>query len=386
MGNRLSNQRKISVRYVLIGIVACLLLVVLGVGFLAGTNLQPALRVIGPSMSPTLWGPSRILTCRQCEWTTRTLEAGELSPRAPICFRCGSREHTELGTRIAGDQVRIDPYAYLLGSPRIGDLVAIEMTTGGLQVKRVVGRPGDVVAIDLTGRVTVNGQAWRLPLLGLHRQPAKPGIEVYNHDQTLTENSRLNDCGNWLIYHHRNVHNRGLPDTILDDNPANLRLSRTLYPVDHLYLELIVDCDSNCRLDVVAKLGDKPRAAKLELYPGRQRVLLELDGQNWKLWEGKVAAEPLSFTTFKSETCKISSQQPLAIRFEDGVNVRLESFWIGRGVRFDPPGELADRWRRGIKVPAGHLFVLGDNGPASLDSRHQPQGIELSRVAGRVSR
>ena len=58
-----------------------------------------------------------------------------------------------------GDQVLVDKLSYRLGAPVRDDLVAFT-TSGSVNLKRIVGLPGDRVAIE-DGVLVVNGRAQR---------------------------------------------------------------------------------------------------------------------------------------------------------------------------------------------------------------------------------
>ena len=117
------------------------------------------IRVAGPSMSPTLWGPHQQVHCEECGLEYRV--------HAPVtrtlrCFGCG-----QLGIQVSkstdpGDRVLIDRAAYLLTPPKRNDLVAIRMPAGGLQTKRLIGLPGEIVHIDPQGQLVVDDQPLRM--------------------------------------------------------------------------------------------------------------------------------------------------------------------------------------------------------------------------------
>ena len=68
-----------------------------------------------------------------------------------------------------GDRVLVEKLSYWLGSPARGDLVVFEAPGGGaLAVKRIVGLPGDRVAIE-DGVLAVNGRLRREPFVDYAR-------------------------------------------------------------------------------------------------------------------------------------------------------------------------------------------------------------------------
>ena len=355
-------------------------------GYLQATRFENFL-VSGPSMAPTFWGPSRQFVCATCGWRSRVVEIGELSPAAPMCFRCGCRDGNQLSELRVGDEVEVDRAAYWLAQPQRKDCVAIEKPTGGLQVKRIVGLPGDVVRIDSQGQVFVNGEAWRLPSLRDAINLMQPGAEVYQHSDQLGSLSRLVSHDDWWVYHHRDNYNRGLPDVIRDDNPINLRLSRQTLPVEHLFVSLVIRSDGNGVAEFACGLSEEVQRERVKLVGGVQRIVMEFDGGKWNVLLGE--SEIGDVDGAAASGLELSPQRPIGFRFvgADGAmpeSARLESFWLGRGARFDPPRELQERWLDGVRIPDGCFFVLGDNGPASEDSRHTLDGVERERIVGKV--
>lgn len=342
------------------------------------------LLVTGSSMCPTLWGPWRQFSCKNCDWTTRTAEIGQLTSASPICFRCGHRDGNRLSELFPGDQAQLDRRAYWFSGPERNDLIAIEKKQGGLQVKRVVGLAGDTVKIDWRGQVFVNEQSWRPPLLLNQLDLEKPGIEVYQHSDTLGDDSRLELAGAWLIYKHINVHNRRLPDVIRDDYPANLRLRRIPLPVEHLFVSLKVQAEVNSSITIVCVLAEEPQAKQVELKKGINQIVMEFDQATWTVIHGEEKLPESNVAQSELKTLQLSPERPVAIRLPANNVVALKSFWLGRGVRFDPPNEYKKKWEEGVLIPEGHIIVLGDNSPASEDSRENPDGISMDQVVGRI--
>ena len=60
----------------------------------------------------------------------------------------------------AGDQVLVDKLSYRLGAPARDDLAAFTAADGNVQLKRIVGLPGDSVGIE-DGVLVVNGRPRR---------------------------------------------------------------------------------------------------------------------------------------------------------------------------------------------------------------------------------
>lgn len=367
-------------------------------------GLLSPIRVAGPSMSPTFWGPHQRVSCEACGFvyrvhapTTRTLR----------CFGCGQLGLHVSETTRAGDRVLIDRAAYLFSAPHREDLIAIRMPSGGLQVKRVVGLPGEVLRIDPKGQLVVDDQPLRIS----PEQSWERSIVVYDDRYPGSAGSRWRTLasGDWLLYEHLDVHNPGgsgdAEVRIRDDNPANASLSRQTHPVEDLQLEVRVQSTEACRLEVVFASDPQPIFAAIELAAGERTVRLsKIDDAIWHLpAEGPprriaAAGESRGSELGRGEVAppEVDFSRPVAIRLRGrgpgagnpgaGSEPRVAGLWLGRSLRFDPPRAYAERWLRGIPVAAGRYLVIGDNPPASEDSRSAPEGIAAERIVGRVHR
>lgn len=376
-------------------------------------GLAAPIHVAGPSMSPTLWGPHRRVVCQECGFQhpvhAPAIGVHAAATRSLRCFGCGRLGIQISSTVQAGDRVLIDRAAYLLSTPARDDLIAIRMPGGGLQVKRVVGLPGELVRIDREGNLVIGEQ----PLRMSPEQSWKRSVVVYDDRYRGPTGSRWQKLasGDWHVYHHVDIHHPGggaKPEKaarIRDDDPANASLSRFTHPVEDLQLALRVRSTDRCTLEVVFATAEQPIFASLELPAGEQTVRVSKIGKTiWHLpSEGPPRRAAREGGAFPSETDRpegnwpevnwpeVNSARPLAIRLrgrgaEGDVEPRLDRLWLGRSVRFDPPRAYADRWLRGVTVAAGRYLVIGDNPPASEDSRSAPEGISADRIMGRVIR
>lgn len=79
---------------------------------------------------------------------------GVVRPFGVEAFRVASGSMAP--TLRAGDHVLADKLSYRFGDPRRGDLVVFRGPGGGVMIKRVVGLPGDAVAVR-DGVLHVNG-------------------------------------------------------------------------------------------------------------------------------------------------------------------------------------------------------------------------------------
>lgn len=291
----------------------------------------------------------------------------------------------------------IDRGAYRWQMPRRDDLVAIRTGEGGLQVKRVVGVPGEVLRIGRRGNLSIDGQ----PLRPSPEQSWRRSVMVYDdghrgedaHGGGARSRWRRSDDGAWRVYHHLDVHTAtepsggGRPAGIRDDDPANVGLTRATYPVDDLQLSLRLRAGRPCRLDLLFAAGDGPLRASIKVDAGQHRIRVTKIGHAvWQLRIGhpprRIDCEPS--TAGDGPQPVIDAVRPVGLRVAGSGDPRIDRLWLGRSVRYDPPRQYADLWARGVRVAADHLFVIGDNPPASDDSRSAPGGIPRSAIVGRV--
>lgn len=126
--------------------------------------------VAGSSMSPTLAGPHRDFRCAACG-EAFAVELDQASPEmVSVCPHCGKLAEGVVVRDVAGERMIVDRTAFVLRGPRRWEVVVFRspVGTGELCVKRVVGLPGEEVAI-VDGVVVVDGKKLETPA-GLRRR------------------------------------------------------------------------------------------------------------------------------------------------------------------------------------------------------------------------
>ncbi len=111
-------------------------------------------------------------------------------------------------TIYSGDKVLVNQFVYLLSEPDYGDIVVFKPKgneNSHYHMKRVVGKPGDVIQI-ISGRVFVNGEVREDEILteamrdaGVAEQEIRLGTDEYfvlGDNRNASEDSRSPDIGN----------------------------------------------------------------------------------------------------------------------------------------------------------------------------------------------
>lgn len=375
-------------------------------------------QVSGPSMNPTLWGPSRTFDCESCGATIRVdsllmqLAQEGLPKRSPsrsaeMCWHCGSPiAGTKLSTAMRGTELPPDVVEVDLRATttcEVGDILLIDKN--GLQVKRLLGKPGQTVSLDDTGRLLIDRQRPRfgsLPFVAVDTDRLRQSSRWQGHgeptrwhrqqDRTWTTQGDTD----WLVYSHQNVYRGPRPSRVLDDYPGNLGIERALLPADGLSVKFDLARQSGqdhgeivCWIAFWTEQGinlhqrlvrvDSKLSVKVEVG---SRDTLPVTQQND---HGTESAQLLAKI--------LSPQRPVAVRLSQSREHRMiiDDLAVCRDVlyRINPPGPrrgIIDKYRPPtypMLLGEDEWFVVGDNVPLSIDSRYWGAVIS-DEIMGRV--
>jgi signal peptidase I len=120
--------------------------------------------VAGSSMAPALEGPHATYRCAACE-KAFSLGLDQGSPEmAAACPECGRLVERAESVDVAGDRLLVDRTAFALRGPRRWEVVVFRspVDDAALVVKRVVGLPGETVALA-GGDVLIDGERIEAP-------------------------------------------------------------------------------------------------------------------------------------------------------------------------------------------------------------------------------
>jgi hypothetical protein len=278
-----------------------------------------------------------------------------------------------------------------------------------------MGLPGEEIAIR-GGELFVNGLLWQKSLAeeralgtlvydddfasGARWRPATEetgwqrghGPGMTTRYTWIPERTTHSDY-DWLVYHHRRTHAAARhdpkPGGVLDEDPHNPSLSRQLNEVFDLRLELTLDWnaegmlalrgDDGCR-DWQAELDGKKQEVRLvsdgamvacakvpSLRKSNMAVALSLCDRTVRLAiEGEVALET---ENPPGEGMRRATATPLAIGGQ-GDGLRVRQLRVYRDVYWLNASQARSDQGSGGLLGRDAYYVLGDNQPASTDSRH----------------
>lgn len=404
---------------------------VLAVGLMARSwlaeGLLVPLAVQSGSMAPALLGPHRDVACTRCGLRFAVgIDRPPLPARA-FCPNCGDRSDLAAWADVAGDRILMDRSAFLLRRPERWEVVAFRhpQHAADVLVKRVVGLPGESVLVrdgDLyvDGRIQrktlrqqralallVHDAAWAPAGSGVPlRWQARRGESLWKIDQgrLVHPGGPKGSAVDWCEYRHlrprpslgdeyqetpiddQSAYNQALPRRVEEINPvADLLLSMRIVKLagpgrlvvqitdGHRRFEARLDAQ-NRRYEALADDRPEPIAAgQLPIAPDRpfqlevslfdQQFLVAVDGR------------PLVAHGYQRQGPPSPPSRPVAIGL-DGPEARIDGVRLYRDVYYTRPTGLLGRWGvdKPYRLAADEYFVLGDNSPASDDSRSWPAG------------
>ncbi len=397
------TPQKSLIAYVLLGGIVVVVLFALFFALVASTvssNKIRTHRVTGYSMSPAVMGAHRLIHCPKCDIEIQIPlmsvgseqqkhESLETLPVSVVqCWHCGSIVHVlsnePNSVFVPGERVTVTPAVF--SEIRIGDLVAIEIE-GVLRVKRLMGIPGDTISID-EDRLLLNGQRFEDLLAERSLQNVftmrvdQDSLREHSRWQPLSESGSNQDDWNrmerqwrchckerdsqWIAYRHFAVYEQDRPSAILDDYPVNVGEVRHLQKID--------------RPQLVIKVDGVASDVSLE-------VAFFREGKTYSITKPIRNATPTTFRCTEAASIvdlELSELNPIAVRMRGNVLTEMMAvdFLVERWVEY--------RLRRSdsrkpypLKLVSGECFVVGDNVPASVDSRDWG-AVPIDSIRGKV--
>lgn len=270
-----------------------------------------------------------------------------------------------------------------------------------LSVKRIVALPGQVVT-QHSGQLLVNGEPilperiWLPVHDDSYRNAGQSWWQPDSEDAAQTirrtpsgfrlrgaaddADRRADAPSGWLVYHHRSVHQALQPDRVRDDVPSNVTEVRSLLPVSRLRLSLRIAVTTPGWLEVAFWDAATITVQRFALAPGTRS--LEIIGPP----RGVEAAAPAAGAHERplgANRPALSAQRPLALRLSAG-EADITQLRIDRPLEYRIDPRLAATIGWPVRLAADEYYLLGDNVPLSIDSRHFGP-VAGARIVGRIA-
>lgn len=304
--------------------------------------------VAGSSMAPNLRGPHVSVTCSKCELQFDI--GAEFDTTSVECPRCDTQQTlSDPPTIERGDRMLIDRTAFQFRSPRRWEPVVFRSPVDGqLTVKRVVGLPGETIQL-FGGEVLVNGKvaARNLTALRATRQVVHQKVDVCQgaaDKKTL----RLKVSAD---------------QPLMTEVPYNNGVTQRLFPVRNLAVSASIRLAGGAEL-LVSIGGDEISLsevgeAELEIHAYKNPFQVFLDGK------------PIESDALKLSKRPTDSSVPIEISISGGP-AKIVDLTVYRDTYYASLNEehgIAEPMQP-VKLQDDEIFVLGDNVPVSVDSRH----------------
>ncbi len=369
-------------------------------------GLVEPVRVAGSSMVPTLRGPHVELHCSTCGENYEVGAEFASQVDQTECPRCGEMDPlAEQVEVLDGDPLVIDRSMPWRRLPQRWEPVvfASPADAGNLAVKRVVGLPGEKIAIR-GGDVWIDGQPARKYLAQqralrqlVHGETARArrwqgdsaGDWHWSRDAWRLSQRGADSFWQWLSYQHPNQ------QPITDDSVYNAGVTRRLYAVRDFFLSAKLRCLGSGDLAFTIAEGHEEVGILLEIAQRnvevrvagetrahtnlpesvvqailRGEVLLELSNFDRQLLLAIEEREVVQFP-LEQEVANAETARPIAIGGR-GLGIILRELELYRDVYYVSPTEEVGRAEPMAPVTLGEteIYVLGDNSAVSIDSRH----------------
>lgn len=313
-------------------------------------------RVDGPSMVPTLFGPSQRCQCQICQHSHLVSpDIDTTLQRHRICSLCGGT--LRIVEKVDGQLVGLQPSS---GEFHVGDVVAI---TVGQQIraKRLVGLPGDTISVR-QGSLLVNYV--RIDdVIARQSVPAKLAVNI-DSDQAVSRWKTLPNGKNaeaWHVYQHINPYDQQ-SSPVQDDYQYNVGLTRQLNDADRLQVSFHVQTSSDTIVQVAFWTTDGVVSTIKNVSDSQSLTCSYYDCQA------------------TTDDLPVAAEHPVAIKVKSPATISKRS--VHRFVHYRL--RKSDRTEcYPLTLEADECFLLGDNVPISVDGRELGPS-KMSDLLGQV--
>lgn len=382
-------------------------------------------QVVSSSMAPTLVGPTLPAVCTQCGATRDVAAETFRSEYVTRCYRCGYTCRVE-NRPTSGQIARLSPLDDTAKLKRF-DVVALK-TAEGITAKRIWGLPGESLMIR-NGKLWIHQQPYRrsladfertsIPLADFSQVPSpmwKIGSVSGDDERPLAAGVEPVAVGAsesliWRYQKPASVRPHEVPNHqwltasgLDDDYPCNQGLSYLLKPIDDFLISLefsqpmsgtahlnfpyrrrdvkieLLSAEIPSSQDAGAQVSI-PVQVKLKLAICDGRLLVQSDRREFTAeWAEVESSFPESATSemYLQITPQSTSLQITECRISRDIYLRVAEAGA-TAVAGQPPAE-----EKSWPPAADSFFVIGDNVPASIDSRNGLGMVSRGQIVGRI--
>jgi signal peptidase I len=320
--------------------------------------------VAGSSMAPNLRGPHVSVRCTKCELHFDI--GAEFDTDSVECPRCHARQTLCDPPAIErGDRLVIDRIAFQFRSPRRWEPIVFRSPVDGqLTVKRIVGLPGEEIQLS-GGEVLVNGKEVPKDLTALRalRQVVPQEVDAWQGDREWKWDGHLWQCD---VDGKRKSTLRficPIDEPLMTDVSYNNGVTQRLFLVKHLAISARARFFDGAEL-LIAIGGDEFTISEagdmeLEVYAFGRTPQVFLDGRS------------VQNRTNVAVHRRLNPLVPISIVMQKG-RAELADLTVYRDIYYSSVNEehgLAEPTVP-VQLKSDEVFVLGDNVPVSVDSRH----------------
>lgn len=379
-------------------------------------GLFPRVEVASGSMAPALVGPHHAVRCQECNLVFAVDGAGRLAGGTAICPNCGGE--TSVAPELApGSSLVVDRLSLAWRPPERWDALVFRRHRQ-LVVKRLIGLPGEQVAID-GGDLWIDGAPLQKSLAEFRRVAAPVYDDRFRRvdaNESASSHFHVPTPGHWREAEGSFFH-EGAPDP---HDALDYRYFNGSQPVGDLYAYNQAAPHPNFVVDDLLLAGRATWSADAKFGVRLRRrgaaIDVTLDSTGWLRVESKrqVFRQAVEFPrdTFAFEIGCVDGRvllgvngeqvaataldEPLAqpalasrdkseippLRVTASGSLKLSELRVLRDLLYLTPRGLPGRWTA-PRLGRNEYFVLGDNVPRSTDSRAGWR-VDARRIVGRA--
>ncbi|WP_419194458.1 S26 family signal peptidase [Novipirellula herctigrandis] len=286
------------------------------------------------------------------------------------CWHCGKPHPRSLvqgeAVTVEGDLIKIVPTPTEL---QLGDIIAANIDEQP-RVKRILGTPGDTISIESL-RLLVNTQRLEdilaaapnksvatLPVdYDSHRKQSRWQPQLSRSGWTRSEGKwrftppSASNANDWLIYHHQAVYDQMRAAAVMDDVPINVDESRRMAFVDRMAIGITSNAHSHATVEVAFFIDGETRTTNPVIIG--ESTIIRCDQAS--VSHGNAALE-------------LADVAPMAVRVTSGI-ASFDELNLFRSVEYRLR-KYDDQSVFPITLGPTEYYIVGDNVPASVDSRN----------------